>query len=198
MKKIYILTLVLFLFSKTLYSQPYLGEIRIFSGTFPPKGWAFCSGQLLPINQNIALFSLLGTTYGGDGQTNFALPDLRGRAAVGDGLSITLGEKQGAESTTLTEANLPAHYHNEPVMVSSGAATLNTPTSSSSMAAPAITVNSTTRAMQGYNTAAPNTPLMGTVSTTAGTLTPTPISTMQPFIVISYIIALQGIFPSPN
>lgn len=200
MKKIYILTLILFLFTKMLFAQdtPYLGEIKLFAGNFPPRGWAFCNGQLLLINQNQALFSLLGTTYGGNGQTTFALPDLRGRAAVGDGLSIVLGEKQGAETTTLTEANLPVHSHTEPVKVSSSAATLNVPTASSAIAAPAITVNSTTRAMLGYNAAAPNTSLSGTASTAAGTASPTPINTMQPYIAMTYIIALQGIFPSRN
>lgn len=198
MKKIYILILVLFLCTKTLFAQPYLGEIKLFAGNFPPKNWAFCNGQLLPINQNQALFSLLGTTYGGNGQTTFALPDLRGRAAVGEGLTIVLGENQGAETTTLTETNLPAHSHAEPVIVSSGTATLNVPTTSSAIAAPAITVNSTTRAMLGYNAAAPNTSLSGTASTAAGTASPTPINTMQPYIAMTYIIALQGIFPSPN
>lgn len=197
MKNIYIFALVLFLFTKTLFAQEqYLGEIKLFAGNFPPKGWTFCNGQLLPINQNQALFSLLGTTYGGNGQTTFALPDLRGRVPVGDGLSIVLGEKQGAETTILTEANLPAHNHNEPVKVSSSVATLNVPTASSSIAAPTITVNSTTRAILGYNTATPNTPLLGTATTAAGTALPTPINTMQPYIAMTYIIALQGIFPS--
>jgi microcystin-dependent protein len=199
MKNIYIFILVLFLFTKTLFAQqPYLGEIKLVAQNYVPKGWAKCEGQLLPINQNQGLFSLLGTTYGGDGRTTFALPDLRGRVPVGDGLSIVLGEKQGAETTTLTEANLPAHSHTEPVKVSSSTATLNVPTASSSIAAPTITANSTTRAILGYNAAAPNTALMGSATTAAGTVTPTPINTMQPFIAMTFIIALQGIFPSQN
>jgi microcystin-dependent protein len=199
MKKIYIFTLVLFLFTKTLFAQqPYLGEIKLVAQNFAPRGWALCNGQLLFINQNQALFSLLGTTYGGDGRVNFALPDLRGRAAVGDGLSITLGEKQGAETAILTEANLPAHSHAEPIKVSASAATLNMPTTSSSLAAPAITVNSATRVVLGYNVAAPNTALLGTATTAAGTSSPTSINTMQPWIAMTYIIALQGIFPSQN
>src|SRR5439155_18983562 len=97
-------------------SEPFLGEIRLFGFNFAPRGWAFCQGQLLPIAQNTALFSLLGTTYGGNGQTTFALPDLRGRVAVGfgqgPGLSnIDLGQVSGAETATLTQAQMPAHGH---------------------------------------------------------------------------------------
>lgn len=198
MKKIYLLILVLFLCTKSIFAQPYMGEIKLFAGNFPPKGWALCNGQLLPINQNQALFSLLGTTYGGNGQTTFALPDLRGRVPVGEGLSIVLGERQGAETATLTEANLPAHSHTEPVKVSSSTATSNVPTASSSIAAPTITANSITRNSLGFNTAVPNTALSGTATTAAGTVTPTPINTMQPYIAMTYIIALQGIFPSRN
>ncbi len=199
MKKIYLLTLLLFLCTKTLFAQePYLGEIKLVAQNYAPRGWALCNGQLLPINQNQALFALLGTTYGGDGRINFALPDLRGRVAVGDGLSIALGKKQGSETTTLTEANLPVHNHVEPMKVSSNAATLNVPTASSSIAAPSINVNSITRNTLGYNTTAPNTPLLGTPTTAAGTVTPTQINTMQPYIAMTYIIALQGIFPSQD
>ena len=92
-------------------ADPYLSEIQLFAFDFPPKGWAHCSGQLLPINQNQALFSLLGTTYGGNGQTNFALPDLRGRAAMHEGAGHYLGERSGAEFVTLTTIELPAHTH---------------------------------------------------------------------------------------
>src|SRR3954468_23228168 len=97
-------------------SEPFLGEIRMFGGNFAPRGWAFCNGQILSIAQNTALFSLLGTTYGGNGQTTFGLPDLRGRVAVsagqGPGLSnYSLGELAGSESVTLTSANMPAHNH---------------------------------------------------------------------------------------
>src|SRR5690242_6996451 len=90
---------------------PYLSEIRLMSFSFPPKGWALCDGQLLPINQNQALFSLLGTTYGGDGRVNFGLPDLRGRAPVHEGSGVTLGERGGQASHTLTLAELPQHGH---------------------------------------------------------------------------------------
>jgi len=199
MKNIYFLSLILLLCTKTLFAQDFfLGEIRLFAGNFAPRGWAKCEGQLLPINQNQALFSLLGTTFGGNGQTTFALPDYRGRAAVGSGPTTLLGEKQGAESATLTIANLPSHSHSGVIMVSSSKATLNVPATSNAIASPAITVNSATRDMLGYNAVPPNTPLLGDATTTAGTVSPTPISTMQPSIVMTYIIALQGIYPSQN
>lgn len=192
--------LILFLFSKTVVAQDqYLGEIKIFAGNFAPKGWALCNGQLLPINQNQALFSLLGTTYGGNGTTNFALPDYRGRAAVSaDGTTTTQGAKEGVETTTLSMAQLPAHSHNEPIKVNNASATANIPVANASIAAPVITVNGITRDMFDYNNNTPNTPLLGTVSTNAGTVAPTAINVMQPYIAMTYIIALQGIYPSQN
>jgi microcystin-dependent protein len=197
MKKIYLLVLFLFIFSKTLFAQDaYLGEIKLFAGNYAPKGWALCQGQLLLIVQNQALFSLLGTTYGGDGRTTFALPDYRGRSAVSAGLTYPQGEATGAENVSLSQANLPAHSHIEPIKVSAAKATSNVPTTNSSIASPVITVNSITRDMLGYNTSAPNTPLLGTPSTTSGSSTP--INVMQPYLVMNYIIALQGIFPSQN
>jgi microcystin-dependent protein len=199
MKKIFYTALVLFLLTKTIYAQEqYLGEIRLFAGSFAPKGWALCQGQLLPINQNQALFSLLGTTYGGDGRTTFALPDYRGRAAVSASTMYPQGTKTGTENITLTAANLPTHGHSEPIKVSSSKAVANVPTANSSIASPTITVNSVTRDILGYNTSNPNTPIQGTTSTTTGSTTPTPINKMQPSIVLTYIIALQGIFPSQN
>src|SRR3954469_25825945 len=98
-------------------AEPFLSEIRIMSFSFAPKGWALCNGQLLPINQNQALFSLLGTTFGGDGRVNFALPDLRARTPIHDGAGHTLGERGGADSHTLTLQEMPTHTH--PVSVSS-------------------------------------------------------------------------------
>jgi len=187
----------LFLFSKTLFAQePYLGEIKLFAGNYAPRGWVKCEGQIMPIQQNAALFSLLGTTYGGNGTTTFALPDLRGRAAVSTGSTIILGENQGVEAVTLTVANLPVHSHTEPIKVSSSVATLDVPTTSSSIAAPVLTVNGASRAMSGYNVAVANTPLMGVTTTTAGASAP--INVMQPYIAMTYIIAIQGIFPSRN
>src|SRR6266403_187785 len=92
-------------------ATPFMGEVKIISFNFPPKGWAFCNGQFLPINQNQALFSILGTTYGGNGQTNFALPDFRGRIPLHMGGSVTLGQKGGEESHTLISSEMPAHTH---------------------------------------------------------------------------------------
>ena len=197
--ELYFLGLLILLCSTTLFAQePYLGEIKLFAGSFAPRGWAKCEGQLLPINQNQALFALLGTTYGGDGRATFALPDYRGRAATGVGPLNLQGQKVGAESTTLTPANLPAHSHIEPIKVSSSKATLNVPTAGVAIASPALTANSVTRDMLGYNATQPNSPLLGEATTAAGTASPTAINTVQPFLALTYIIALQGIFPSPN
>src|SRR6185295_11191014 len=102
--------------SRHTMAEPFLSEIRIFSFVFPPKGWALANGQLLPINQNQALFSLLGTTYGGNGQTNFALPDLRGRLSLHEGNGLTLGEAAGTSSVTLNQQQMPTHTH--PLMAS--------------------------------------------------------------------------------
>ena len=107
-------------------SQPFMAEIKIISWNFPPKGWAFCSGQLLPINQNQALFSLLGTTYGGNGQTTFALPDFRGRAPMHVGGGFTQGQAGGQEFHTVTSAEMPAHNHE--VNATTGPGTVNIPT----------------------------------------------------------------------
>jgi microcystin-dependent protein len=199
MKNIYILSLLLLLCSNTFYAQEsYLGEIKLFAGNFAPRGWAKCEGQLLSISQNQALFSLLGTTYGGNGTTTFALPDYRGRAATGVGPNNLQGVKLGAETATLTQANLPAHSHNEPIKVSSNKATLNVPSAGNAIASPSLTANSVTRNTLGYGTALPNTPLLGETTTAAGTATPASFNTMQPYITLTYIIALQGIFPSQN
>jgi microcystin-dependent protein len=169
-------------------AEPFLSEIRIMSFVFAPKGWALCNGQLLPINQNQALFSLLGTTFGGDGRTNFALPDLRGRTPIHVGSGHTLGEKDGHPAHTLSIAELPTHVHVAQAS-SIGAATAD-PTNALFAQPPAA---------------------MGTVySTTASQLTalnPASVTNvggsqahlnMQPFLTLSFCIALQGIFPSPN
>lgn len=199
MKNIYYFTLILFLFSKSLFAQVgYLGEIRVISFGFAPKGWAMCNGQFLPINQNQALFSILGTTYGGNGQTTFALPDYRGRAAVGAGSIYQEGEKQGAETITLSAANLPAHTHVEPIKVSNDAATLHAPVANAVIAASSVVVNSKSHSLLGFNSSAPNVGLAGATTTTAGLVNPTPIGTMQPYLVLNYIICIEGIFPSQN
>jgi microcystin-dependent protein len=166
-------------------AEPFLSEIRIMSFGYPPKGWALCNGQLLPINQNQALFSLLGTTFGGDGRVNFALPDLRGRAPIHVGSGHTLGERGGEQSHTLAIAELPTHTH-----------TLNGTSSDGTQAVPAG---------QELAKAAPANPYH--VSTNLSAMNPASIANvggsqahlnMQPFLTLSFCIALQGIFPSPN
>jgi microcystin-dependent protein len=167
-------------------AEPFLSEIRIMSFEFAPKGWALCNGQLLPINQNQALFSLLGTTFGGDGRVNFALPDLRGRTPIHVGSGHTLGERGGEQAHTLSIAEIPEHVH---VMNATAAgATTNTPTSSLLLA------KSTPANLYG---SASNLVAMSpsAVTNTGGSQAHL---NMQPFLILSFCIALQGIFPSPN
>jgi microcystin-dependent protein len=163
-------------------AEPFLSEIRVMSFSFAPKGWALCNGQLLPINQNQALFSLLGTTYGGDGRVNFALPDLRGRVPMHVGSGHTLGERAGQEAHTLTIQELPSHNHSVTVV------------NSNANAGPTEHIFAAANAL--YQPAPPNTNLAPTTITNIGNGQPHP--NQQPFLVLSFAIALQGIFPSPN
>ena len=173
--------------------NPFLGEIIMFGGNFAPRGWALCDGQLLPIAQYNALFSILGTTYGGDGRTTFALPDLRGRVPIhpgnGPGLSNKVrGQKGGSETNTLQLANLP----NIPVHVSSANASQTAATAGASIATPGTTSGRTFTATEGFNTSSPNVALN---NATAGGSSAA-VNNMQPFGVVNYIIALQGVYPS--
>ena len=165
-------------------AEPFLSEIRIMSFVFAPKGWALCNGQLLPINQNQALFSLLGTTFGGDGRVNFALPDLRGNIPIHVGNGHTSGEKGGSQSVTLNIQQLPTHTH--PLNALDTGGTLGNPKS-----------NLLAQVANAY------TPMAGNLTT----LSPATVSNvggnqahlnMQPFLTLSFCIALQGIFPSPT
>ena len=171
-------------------ADPFVAEIRIFPFNFAPRGWAFCDGQILPLSQNTALFSLLGTTYGGDGKSNFALPDLQGRAAMhpgqGQGLSLhDLGEEGGTETVTLLTSEMPAHNHT--VVASEADALERTP--GGQLLATGITISQ-------YQATGATTPLAPqAVTPTGGSL---PHNNMQPFLVVSFIISLFGIFPSPN
>ena len=163
---------------------PFLSEIRIMSFNFPPKGWAECNGQLLPINQNQALFSLLGTTYGGDGRVNFALPDLRGRVPIHTGSGHTLGERAGEQAHTLTIAELPTHSH---VM------------NAADNPAGTNTASATTYLGKQANTYAPAANLTALAATEITNVGGSQAHlNMQPFLVLNFCIALQGIFPSPN
>jgi microcystin-dependent protein len=163
-------------------SEPFLGEIKIISWNFPPKGWTFCNGQLLPINQNQALFSILGTTYGGDGMRTFGLPNLQGRSPIHVGDGIVLGELGGETAHTLNISELPAHNH---VPVGAGAAP-TLPGAGGSLWAPATSL---------YNST-PNTAMNPACITATGGSQPH--ENMSPYLVLNFIIALQGIFPSQN
>jgi len=164
-------------------AEPFLSEIRIMSFVFAPQGWALCNGQLLPINQNQGLFSLLGTTYGGDGRVNFALPDLRGRLPMHMGSGHTLGERGGEQAHTLSISELPTHVHTMQASSTAG----DGPVPTSTLLAPGA-------ATQLYGTAANLTSLQpSTVANVGGSQAHL---NMQPFLTLSFCIALQGIFPS--
>ena len=173
-------------------ADPFVAEIRIFPFNFAPKGWAFCDGQLLPLSQNTALFSLLGTTYGGNGKSNFALPDLQGSAPMhpgqGPGLSLhDLGETGGSETVTLLESEIPSHAH--AMRASADPATAQAPSSAVTLA----------RSAGG---SAYSTTLTGLVALAGNALAPAggdlPHNNLQPYLTLYFCIALQGIFPSPN
>ncbi len=168
-------------------AEPFLSEIRMFSFVFAPKGWALCNGQLLPINQNQALFSLLGTTYGGDGRVNFALPDLRGRVPIHEGAGHDLGERGGEQAHTLTIAELPTHLHL--AQGNSGNATSPDPTNNF-LASPSSALGN------AYGTT--KTPVAMNAGMLANAGGSQAHLNMQPFLTLSFSIALQGIFPSPN
>jgi microcystin-dependent protein len=167
-------------------SEPFLSEIKIMSFNFPPKGWAFCNGQFLPISQNQALFSLLGTTYGGNGQTTFALPNLRGQVPIHFGAGFTLGQTGGQEAHTITQSEMPAHTH----LV----------TASANDAVAVVSTNNylaRTTAANVYRDQASNLTTLNAASISAvgGSQ---PHTNMQPYLVLNFCIALQGIFPSQN
>lgn len=165
-------------------AEPFLSEIRIMSFVFAPRGWALCNGQLLPINQNQALFSLLGTTFGGDGRVNFALPDNRGRTPIHVGSGHTLGERAGEQAHTLSIAELPTHTH----VVNATTTTGNTPQPTGNLLA-----DSPSQLYAAPSNLVPLSP--GTLANTGGSQAHL---NMQPFLTLSFCIALQGIFPSPT
>jgi microcystin-dependent protein len=168
-------------------AQPYVGEIRIFAGNFAPAGWMFCEGQLLPISENETLFQLIGTTYGGDGQSTFALPDLRGRIPLHQGNGFILAETGGAEEITLTVQQIPAHSH--PALASSASAT-------STVAGGFVPARTTVAAVFPYGTDAPTQVLSPQSVTPVGGSQPH--TNFQPYLCVNYIISLFGLFPSPT
>ena len=164
-------------------AEPFLSEIRVMSFVFAPKGWALCNGQLLPINQNQALFSLLGTTFGGDGRVNFALPDLRGRTPIHVGSGHTLGERGGEPSHTLSIAELPTHTH----VFNASQANADVPTPGNSVFGTSNNMYAAPSNLTALNA--------GMITNTGGSQAHL---NMQPFLTLSFCIALQGIFPSPT
>src|SRR5450755_3507174 len=164
-------------------AQPYVGEIRIFAGNFAPAGWMFCEGQLLPIDENETLFNLIGTTYGGDGQSTFGLPDLRGRLPIHMGSGFQLAQNGGAETVTLTVAQMPAHTH--AMLASTSAGTVNSPAGRVTAASPSILLY--TADVTDTNMAA------AAVSSVGGSQ---PHNNFQPYLCVDFIISLFGIFPS--
>jgi microcystin-dependent protein len=166
-------------------AQPYVGEIRMFAGNFAPAGWMFCEGQLMPISENETLFQLIGTTYGGDGESTFALPDLRGRLPIHQGNNFILAETGGAEEITLTTQQIPAHGH--PLLAANVIG--NDPNAQSNLLAE-CTIASL------YQAAAPATAMLPqSVGSTGGSQ---PHTNFQPYLCVDFIISLFGIFPSPS
>lgn len=164
-------------------AQPYVGEIRMFAGNFAPVGWMFCEGQMMPISENETLFQLIGTTYGGDGESTFMLPDLRGRVPLHQGGGFVLAETGGAEDVTLSTAQIPAHSH--PLMASRSTGTQDTPADAVLAAPPAL---------RAYAEGTPDQSLAATaIDPTGGSQ---PHSNMQPYLCVNFIISLFGIFPS--
>ena len=168
-------------------AQPYVGEIRMFAGNFAPAGWMFCEGQLLPISENETLFQLIGTTYGGDGQSTFALPDLRGRIPIHQGNGFILAENGGAEEITLTINQIPAHSH--VMLASNNIANGVSPTGQ-------VVATSTEVTVTPYGSDNPQTNLAPQALSAVGGSQPH--TNFQPYLCVNFIISLFGIFPSPT
>jgi len=164
---------------------PFLGEIKMFAGAFAPVGWRFCDGALLAISENDALFNLIGTTYGGDGQSTFAVPDFRGRIPLHQGTGFVMGQASGVEEVTLTVQQIPSHSH---LMIASNAAS-NTPN-------PANATTAVNNVVQFFSGDAPSSNMAATaISATGGNQ---PHTNFQPYLCVSFIIALEGVYPTPN
>jgi microcystin-dependent protein len=166
-------------------AQPYVGEIRMFAGNFAPAGWMFCEGQLIPISENDTLFNLIGTTYGGDGQETFGLPDLRGRIPIHQGNGFILAETGGAEEITLTVNQIASHSH--PLLAT---------TSTAADTNPSGRVPAQTLTFDFYQTSPPATPMAAqSISPVGGSQ---PHTNFQPYLCVNFIISLFGIFPPPS
>jgi microcystin-dependent protein len=166
-------------------AQPYVGEIRMFGGNFAPAGWAFCNGQLLPISENETLFQLIGTTYGGDGESTFGLPDLQSRAPIHQGNGFNLAETGGAETVTLTVQQIPTHGH--PLIAANAPGTTPNPAGRVIASSPAI---------DAYIEDAPSVSLApSAVSPIGGSQ---PHTNLQPYLAVNFIISLFGLFPPPT
>ncbi|HEU0134387.1 MAG TPA: tail fiber protein [Allosphingosinicella sp.] len=173
-------------------AQPYVGEIRMFAGNFNPVGWEFCSGQLMPISENETLFQLIGTTYGGDGESTFALPNLQSRMPLhmgtgSSGTTYQLGEMAGVESVTLTTSQIPSHTH--PLMASTDSGLLTNPAGNVAGALSPVSIYKA-------NVTPPNLPMNASSVTPQGGSQPH--DNMQPFLCINYIISLFGLYPQPT
>jgi microcystin-dependent protein len=164
-------------------AQPYVGEVRMFAGNFAPAGWMFCEGQLLPISEYETLFNLIGTTYGGDGQSTFALPDLRGRLPIHFGNGFTLAETGGVETVTLTVSQIPSHGH--PFLASANNATATAASNNVAAVTPSYTPYIAANANSPFNAQS--------ISSTGGNQ---PHNNFQPYLCVDFIISLFGIFPS--
>jgi microcystin-dependent protein len=166
-------------------AQPYVGEIRIFAGNFAPAGWMFCEGQLLPISENETLFNLIGTTYGGDGQSTFGLPDLRGRLPIHQGNGFTLAETGGAEQVTISINTMPSHTH--PLVGSNDTATGNAPSNN-------VLAATTGATILAYGNLNPISPIASqSISSVGGSQ---PHDNFQPYLCLDFIISMFGVFPS--
>lgn len=165
-------------------AQPYVGEIRLFAGNFAPAGWLFCDGSLQSISENETLFQLIGTTYGGDGQNTFGLPDLRSRVPVHQGAGVVIGQTGGVETVTLNSNQIPSHTHT--VLASSDAASTNVPSGSVVLATPSY---------NAYRASVPGAALNAPLPNVGGSQAH---NNMQPYLALNYIISLYGIFPSPS
>ena len=164
-------------------SSPFIGEIRMFAGNFAPVGWAFCNGAILPIDQNDALFNLIGTTYGGDGQTTFALPNLQSRVPIHVGPGFALGQTGGAETVTLTTSQIPGHSHVPQAISAAG-----------TVPSPQNNVWAKQDSLSPYSSPPPDTPMdPGALGSSGGSQ---PHDNMIPFLVINFILSLFGVFPS--